>query len=152
MYRFFLSIALNFLVIFSFAADTDNPNNFSNKLPVFNNLLLSVPAPPASITIIAVTPTVCGEKRYRFIAPNLPTASTNAVAAKGYLWSFVGSLTGDITIDTSKAVIDSGNINSRIIVVRFKTNNAAATGDSVRLKYNSDIGYSRDYLMKCVSY
>jgi hypothetical protein len=51
------------------------------------------------------------------------------------VWSFKGSL-GD------NAVIDSGSLTSRIIVMRYTSNNAAATGDSVKLYYTSSCGNS----------
>lgn len=112
------------------------------KLTNVNTAATTAPAIPASITITAVTPNVCGSRVYRYAAPALPAATTTATAATGYAWSFTGSLSGNPFADTTKAVVDSGSINSRTILVRFKTNVAANTGDSVKLSYTSTCGNS----------
>jgi len=79
---------------------------------------------------------VCGAKVYRYAAPaTLPVASATATAATGWLWSFTGTL-------GANATIDSGDVNSQRIVVRFTSNAAAGTGDSVRLAYLSACGNS----------
>jgi hypothetical protein len=108
-----------------------NTNYKSLKL---NNSLL-LPATPASITITAISTTICGAKRYRYTAPSLTAATTTAVAATGYLWSFTGTL-------GANAVIDSGNVNSKIITVTYSSNAAAVVGDSVLLYYTSSCGNS----------
>ena len=108
-----------------------NTNYKSLKL---NNALL-LPATPASITITAISTTICGAKRYRYTAPTLTAATTTAVAATGYLWSFTGTL-------GANAVIDSGNVNSKIITVTYSSNAAAVIGDSVLLYYTSSCGNS----------
>ena len=96
---------------------------------------LGAPLAPATLTITAVAPSVCGAKLYRYTAPAvLPSATTTAGAATGYEWSFTGSL-------GSNATIDSGDATSRIILVRFTSNAAAGVGDSVRVRYNSGCGY-----------
>jgi hypothetical protein len=100
-----------------------------------SNTKLNVPVAPATITITALQTNVCGARRYRYTAPNLPAASTSYGAATGYLWSLVGSLSGTATID-------SGNVNSQKITVTFTSNAAALTGDSIRLMYTSDCGNS----------
>ena len=98
-------------------------------------LKLNTPAAPTAITITPVAPSVCGAKLYRYAAPAvLPAATSTAGAATGYLWSFTGSL-------GANATIDSGSATSQVIVVRFTSNSAAATGDSVRVCYNSGCGY-----------
>jgi hypothetical protein len=71
---------------------------------------------------------------YRYAAPALPAATTTAGAATGWLWSFVGTL-------GANATIDSGSTTSRVIVVRYTSNVAAGT-DSVRVRYNSGCGFS----------
>jgi hypothetical protein len=96
---------------------------------------LLLPATPASITITAISTTICGAKRYRYTAPTLTAATTTAVAATGYLWSFTGTL-------GANAVIDSGNVNSKIITVTYSSNAAAVVGDSVLLYYTSSCGNS----------
>ncbi len=108
-----------------------------NSLPralKLTNTLLSVPTAPASITVTSLGAQVCGQPRYRYSAPALPAATTTATAATGYVWTFVGTL-------GAQAVIDSGTVNTRTIVVRFTTN-AAATTDSVKVRYTSACGNS----------
>ena len=97
------------------------------------NTKLSAPLAPTIITITALQTNVCGARKYRYTAPNLPLARTYNGAATGYVWSLVGSLSGTATID-------SGNVNSQKIVVTFTSNAAAEIGDSVRLYYTSDCG------------
>ena len=98
-----------------------------------SNTKLSAPLAPATITITALQTNVCGARRYRYSAPNLPVSTTNNGAATGYVWSLVGSLSGTATID-------SGNVNSQKITVTFTSNAAALTEDSIRLNYKSDCG------------
>ena len=98
-----------------------------------SNTKLNAPAAPATITITSLQTNVCGARKYRYSAPNLPVATANNGAATGYVWSLVGSLSGTATID-------SGNLNSQKITVTFTSNAAALTGDSIRLNYTSDCG------------
>ncbi len=114
---------------------TSNCGNSLIKASKLSNLLLSVPAAPSSITITPILTNICSGKVYRYSAPALPSATATATAAKGYLWSFVGSL-------GATASIDSGSANSRIIRVVFSSNAAAISGDSVKLLYLSDCGNS----------
>jgi hypothetical protein len=100
-----------------------------------SNTKLNAPAAPTIITIAALQTNVCGARRYRFTAPNLPEATTTYGAAIGYVWSLVGSLSGTATID-------SGNVNSQKIVVTFTSNAAATAGDSIRVMYTSACGNS----------
>ncbi len=100
-----------------------------------SNTKLSVPLAPATITITSLQTNICGARRYRYTAPNLPVASTTYGAATGYVWSLVGSLSGTATVD-------SGDINSRVITVTFSSNSAAANGDSIRVMYTSACGNS----------
>ena len=67
--------------------------------------------------------------------PVMPNATTTSGAATGYLWSFVGNCSQNISLD-------SGTINSRIIIIRYTDFNATVVGDSLRAQYNSDCGYS----------
>jgi|GEM_PF-310562 len=107
------------------------------------NVATSLTTAPASITITPITINNCSAKVYRYAAPALTTASaaTSTIAsATGWSWSFTGTLAGNPFVDTTKAVVDSGTINSRVIKVRFKTNTAAAIGDSIRVAYTSSCG------------
>lgn len=103
------------------------------KASKFSNTKLNVPAAPTAITIQAIQTNVCGARKYRYSAPNLPLASTTAGAATGYQWSFVGSLASTMTID-------SGSLTSQKLTVTFTSNDAALAGDSVRVLYTSDCG------------
>jgi peroxiredoxin family protein len=112
-----------------------NCGNSNYKAAKLSNTALNVPAAPTAITITAIQTKVCGARIYRYAAPVLPAATTTAGASTGYEWSFTGLLGSD-------AVIDSGDVNSRIIVVSYTSNLAAATGDSVKVLYTSDCGNS----------
>jgi hypothetical protein len=100
------------------------------------NTLLSAPAAPASIVIQAVAQNVCNARKYRYIAPNLPLASTSTGAATGWNWDFIGTL-------SEFATIDSGDLNAQKVVLVFSNNAAAIAGDSVRLFYSSGCGDSK---------
>lgn len=105
------------------------------KASKLSNTALKVPTAPASITVQNIQTNVCGARKYRYIAPSLPAATTTAGAATGYVWSFVGTLASTMTVD-------SGSLTSRILTVTFTSNDAAAAGDSVRVLYTSDCGNS----------
>ncbi len=109
--------------------------NSKTKASKLSNTKLSVPATPTAITITALQTNVCGARKYRYAAPALPSASTTAGAATGYVWSFVGSLSSTVTVD-------SGSLTSRVFTATFTSNAASATGDSVRVLYTSDCGNS----------
>jgi len=115
--------------------------NSLNKALKLTNAVLNVPAAPASITVTAIQTNVCGSRVYRYVAPNLPAATTTTGEAKGYLWSFKGSL-------GANAVIDSGSTSSQKIVVRYSSNLASAVGDSVKVLYTSDCGNSLNRALK----
>ena len=101
------------------------------------NANTKLPSAPASITAASVLTNVCSGKIYRYTAPALPTASaaTATVASvSARLWSFTGlGLTGSIT---------TGDSSSTVIQVTYPTNDAAATGDSVKLQYVTSCGYT----------
>ncbi|MBU6159421.1 MAG: T9SS type A sorting domain-containing protein [Bacteroidetes bacterium] len=82
------------------------------------------------ITTTNVVTNVCGGRKVRYSIPAPATGSGLVVPE----WSFVGSVLG------TNAVIDSGNANSRTIVVLFSSNLAAAANDSVRVRYNYNSG------------
>ncbi len=100
------------------------------------NTLLTVPAAPSSIIITGVVTNVCGNRIYRYAAPLLPSATTSAVAATGYLWSMPTGTLG------TTATIDSGSITSRVIRLKFTSNAAAINGDSIKVLFASSCGYS----------
>ena len=100
-----------------------------------SNTSLVAPAAPTSITISLVKD-ICGARVYRYTAPALPIATTTAGEAKGYLWSMpIGALglTG---------ILDSGSLTSKVIRIRYSSNAAALTGDSIKVLYTSDCGNS----------
>jgi hypothetical protein len=107
--------------------------NTAFKASKFSNTKLNVPAAPTAITIQAIQTNVCGARKYRYSAPNLPLASTTAGAATGYQWSFVGTLASTMTID-------SGSLTSQKLTVTFTSNDGALAGDSVRVLFTSDCG------------
>ena len=109
--------------------------NSLNKAAKLTNVVSTAPLIPGSIAITAITTNVCGNRVYRYAAPNLPAATATAAPATGYVWSFKGAL-GD------NAVIDSGDVNSQKIVMHYTMNSAAGVGDSVKLYYTSSCGNS----------
>jgi len=106
----------------------------SYKASKLTNALRSVPAVPASITITIVKDS-CGNRVYRYAAPSLPAATTTTGNATGYQWSFKGTL-------GVNATLDSGSLTSRFVRMKYTSNIAAATGDSVIVYYTSDCGNS----------
>jgi cytochrome c peroxidase len=101
-----------------------------------STLLLSPPLAPSGITIEPVQLGICGERIYRFTAPLLPTGSSSIAPATGYIWSMPTGPVG------STGIIDSGSLSSRKIRIRFSSNNASGTTDSIRLQYFSACGNS----------
>jgi hypothetical protein len=95
----------------------------------------SVPAKPASI-VIALASDDCGARRYRYTAPALPAASATAAAATGYIWTLPTTTLG------LTATLDSGSLNSQVIIVKYASNAAAVAGDSMYLAYTSLCGTS----------
>jgi len=116
--------------------------NGAFKASKLTNVATTVPAIPSSIIITPITPNECNSRVYRYTAPVLPAATATAAQATGYQWQFKGALTGNGLLDTSIAVIDSGDVNSRIIRIKYKTNALAAITDSVKLRYTSSCGES----------
>ena len=111
------------------------------KSAVLINTLLSVPLPPSSIISTALITNVCGERKYRYTAPNLPAGTGNIAAATGYLWSFTSPT-------PLLAQLDSGTYTSQIIVVKYVSNNASLAVDSIYVKYASACGYSANKSLK----
>jgi len=114
---------------------TSDCGNSLTKAAKLTNTALKEPAAAAAITITPIQVGVCGARKYRFIAPSLPLATTTTGAATGYVWDVIGSLATTMTID-------SGDVNSQKFTVTFTSNAASATGDSVRVYYTSDCGNS----------
>jgi len=107
----------------------------ATKATKLTNTLLGAPLAPATVTIATVSD-ICGARVYRYTAPALPIATTTAGEAKGYLWSLpIGTLglTGEL---------DSGLLTSKVIRIRYSSNVAALTGDSIKVLYTSDCGNS----------
>lgn len=105
------------------------------KRVVLINTLLSAPLPPTSIIATPLITNVCGQRKIRYTAPNLPIGTANVTAATGYLWSFTSPT-------PLLAQLDSGSFTSKIIVVKYVSNNAAQIGDSINLYYTSACGNS----------
>ncbi len=105
------------------------------KRAVLINTLLSAPLPPTSIIATPLITNVCGQRKIRYTAPNLPVGTANIAAAIGYLWSFTSPT-------PLLAQLDSGTFTSQIIVVKYVSNNAALIGDSINLNYTSACGNS----------
>jgi hypothetical protein len=104
------------------------------KTAKLSNTAIVAPAAPASITI-ATKEDVCNARKYRYIAPApLPGATATAGAATGYLWSLPTGTVG------STGTLDSGSLDSRIIVVVYTSNAVAGAGDSIRVRYTSGCG------------
>jgi hypothetical protein len=89
----------------------------------------SLPAVPSTLTITPLVTNVCGARTYRYTASALPAGAT------GYNWSFVGSL-------YASATVDSGSLTSQAVILKFSSNAAAVTGDSARVRFVSNCGYS----------
>jgi hypothetical protein len=105
------------------------------KATKLTNTLLGAPLAPATITIATVSD-ICDARVYRYTAPVLPSATTTAGAASGYLWHMpIGAL-------GSTGVLDSGSLNGRVIKIRYSSNAAALTGDSIKVQYTSACGNS----------
>ena len=114
---------------------TSGCGNSLTKASKLSNTLLKEPAAATAVTITPLQTNVCGARRYRYSAPNLPLASSTNGAATGYVWDVIGSLASTMTID-------SGTLNSQRFTVTFTSNDASAVGDSVRVYYTSGCGNS----------
>jgi hypothetical protein len=103
------------------------------KATKLTNIALGVPAAP-TVTVTAVSASTCGARKYRYSASTLPVASTTVGAATGWLWTLADGAVG------STGTIDSGSVNSKVIVVSYSSNAAAVSGDSIRVRFTSDCG------------
>jgi peroxiredoxin family protein len=109
---------------------TSDCGNSLRKSAKLSNTSLVAPAAATALTITPIQTTICSSRKYRFVAPSLPLATTTAGAASGYVWDFVGSLASTLTVD-------SGDVYSQKFTVTFTSNAAALTGDSVRMLYTT---------------
>ena len=114
---------------------TSDCGNGLVKATKLTNTALAAPAAPASVTTATVSD-VCGARVYRYTAPALTVATITTGAATGYLWSMPSGTLG-VT-----GVLDSGSLSGRIIRIRYSSNAAAATGDSIKVLYTSNCGNS----------
>jgi hypothetical protein len=105
------------------------------KATKLTNTALSAPAAPASVTITLVSDN-CGERVYRYAAPVFPAATTTVGLATGYLWNMPIGTVG------STGILDSADLTSRVIRIKYSSNAAAATGDSIKVMYTSACGNS----------
>jgi hypothetical protein len=105
------------------------------KATKLTNTALSAPAAPASVTITLVSDK-CGERVYRYAAPVFPAATTTVGLATGYLWSMPIGTVG------STGILDSADLTSRVIRIKYSSNAAAATGDSIKVMFTSACGNS----------
>jgi hypothetical protein len=120
---------------------TSNCGNSLIKASRLTNIALNPPLAPSSIKITPIQTNVCDARIYRYAAPALPNATSVNAQATGYTWSFTGALAQSMQID-------SGSLESATLVVRFSSNQAAQTGDSVRVRYNSGCGSSPNRSLK----
>jgi len=121
---------------------TSTCGNGLTKATKLTNTLLNVPAAP-SVTVTAVQTDVCGVRKYRYAASALPAATTTAAAANGWSWSLPAEgLVG------STGTLDSGTVNSQVIVVRYSSNAASAAGDTIRVRYISTCGLGAEKATK----
>jgi hypothetical protein len=93
------------------------------------------PLPPASITIALVSNT-CSNRIYRYTAPALTAETAGNVAASGYNWTMPTGPVG------STGVLDSGTLASRVIRIKYSSNSAASSLDSIRVAFTSSCGNS----------
>jgi hypothetical protein len=121
-----------------FTSDCGNSLRRSLKL---SNTLLNPPLAPASITMTLVR-NDCGVRVYRYSAPLLPAATTVNGAATGYAWTMPFGPLG------SQGTLDSGSFSSRTIRIVYSSNQAASTGDSIRVRYQSGCGLGLNRTMK----
>ncbi len=108
----------------------------SFKSLALNNTAVGInpPTKPSVINISIKDTTICSGRKYRYSAPVLPIANSVYAAATGYNWI--------LPITDISAILDSGTLNSKVIVVSYTNNRAAIAGDSIFLSYNSACGIS----------
>ena len=110
----------------------------STGCPSVDTLRLTIknkPLPPSSITIALVS-NVCSNRIYRYTAPALTAETSGNVAATGYNWTMPTGPVG------STGVLDSGTVSSRVIRIKYSSNAAASSLDSIRVAFTSSCGTS----------
>ncbi len=97
-----------------------------------------VPAKPASVTITTIQDN-CGGRIYEYSAPVLPTVTGYSTTAQptGYLWTMPSGAVGA----TGTLVQGYDDLTQRTIRIRYTSNAAAPTTDSIYVRYNSNCGY-----------
>ncbi len=99
----------------------------------FDGRLRKTPT-PTHILVKALEPSTEGYRRFRYSAPDsIPIVTDTTVQTNGWQWSFVGNL-------SQSMVIDSGNYNSKQIIVKLISNEVENEDDSVKLAYLSSCG------------
>jgi len=121
---------------------TSTCGNGLYKASKLTNTLLATPAAP-TVIVTAVQTTVCGARKYRYAASALPAATTTAAAANGWYWSLPAEGLVGIT-----GTLDSGTVNSQVIVVSYTSNAAASAGDSIRVRFTSICGLGAEKATK----
>jgi hypothetical protein len=111
---------------------SDCGNSAKRKLRI-TIAALNGPAAPSSITITTLNGSTCGERRYRLSMPVYPTVSGSLSQPNGYQWTLVGNA-------STYGVIDSGTVNSRVIVLKYTNDQATTIGDSIKAQYLSQCG------------
>jgi hypothetical protein len=95
--------------------------------------LKSIPV-PTHIVVTELDASPEGYRRYRYSAPNITPAATDSfIQPIGWQWNFVGNL-------SQQMIIDSGNYNSKEIVIKLVTNATETIESKVMLAYLSDCG------------
>ncbi len=91
---------------------------------------------PTHIVVKALAPSPEGYRRFRYSAPDsFPVATDSIIQPTGWQWSFRGNLSEHI-------IIDSGNTNSKDIIVKLLSNEPENAGDKIMLSYLSECGTS----------
>lgn len=106
--------------------------------PSVDTLHLIVRNKPLPPTFISTTLVInqCGYRVYRYTTSALTFATNTLAAANGYQWTLPTGPVG------STGVLDSGSLSSRTIRIRYSSNAAATTQDSIRVAYTSSCGTS----------
>jgi len=97
------------------------------------NAVLTAPIAPSSISSVLLVNN-CGEKVYRY------TASALVAPATGYFWTI--AVTSNAT-----ATIDSGNINSKVVIVSYRNAASSFIGDSIKVASTSGCGFGTNRSM-----
>jgi cytochrome c peroxidase len=116
----------------------------STGCPSVDTLHLTIKNKPLPPSFISSTQVInqCGYRVYRYSTSALTFANTNYVAATGYAWTLPTGPVG------STGVLDSGSLSSRTIRVRYSSNAAATSLDSIRVAYTSNCGNSLNKSVK----